>query len=90
MTIEAMTMARPIIAPDYGGAVEMIENGKTGLLFRPGDAEDLAAKTRLLYRDPQLRSTMGQSARAQALKVFAISEHVTQVEGVYERILEVS
>ncbi len=87
MIIEAMTMARPIVAPDHGGAVEMIENGRTGLLFTPGDAEDLAAKIRQLHSDPDLCSSLGQAARAQALKIFAIGEHVRQVENVYDRIL---
>ena len=87
MIIEAMTMARPLIAPDHGGAVEMIDNGKAGLLFRAGDAEDLAAKIRLLHANPELCSLLGQSARTHALKAFSISEHVRRVEQIYERIL---
>lgn len=87
MIIEAMTMARPIIAPDHGGAIEMVEDRATGLLFKPGDASDLAANIRLLHGDPQLAARLGQTARAQALKVFAIREHVQQVQDVYERML---
>ena len=89
MIIEAMTLARPIIAPDHGGAVEMIDNGKTGLLFKPGDADDLAAKIRTLYRDPELCQSLGRSARAHALGVFAIREHVKLVEQVYDSVLGV-
>lgn len=87
MIIEAMTMARPILAPDHGGAVEMIDHGRTGLLFKPGDAVDLAAKIAQAHDDPQLCRDLGQAARAQALRVFAISEHVRQVENVYARVL---
>lgn len=87
MIIEAMTMARPIIAPNHGGAVEMIDDEETGLLFKPGDADDLAAKIARLYRDPALGARLGHAARAQALKVFAIREHVRRVEKVYERML---
>jgi glycosyltransferase involved in cell wall biosynthesis len=89
MIIEAMTLARPIIAPDHGGAVEMIDNGKTGLLFKPGDADDLAAKIRTLYRDPELCQSLGRSARTHALEVFAIREHVKLVEQVYDSVLGV-
>lgn len=88
MIIEAMTMARPIIAPNHGGAVEMIEDGGTGLLFTPGDASDLAAKIRMLECDRNLGRKLGESARAQALKVFAIREHVRQIEQVYQHVLE--
>ncbi|CAG0991704.1 Putative glycosyltransferase EpsD [Anaerolineales bacterium] len=88
MIIEAMTMARPLIAPDHGGAVEMIENGKTGLLFKAGDAQDLAEKIRTLYRDSALRKDMGQSARAHALQVFSVEEHVRHIESVYKQLLK--
>ncbi|MDT7837647.1 glycosyltransferase family 4 protein [Aquabacterium sp. OR-4] len=87
MIIEAMTMARPILAPNHGGAVEMIDHGRTGLLFAPGDADDLAAKIAQAHDDPAFSAALGQAARAQALRVFAISEHVRQVESVYARVL---
>lgn len=87
MIIEAMTMSRPILAPNHGGAVEMIDHGRTGLLFKPGDAADLAAKIAQAHDDPALCAALGQAARAQALRVFAISEHVRQVEDVYARVL---
>jgi len=90
MIIEAMTLARPVIAPNHGGAVEMIEDRKTGLLFKPGDARDLAEKITLLHRSPALCASLGQAARVHALEVFAIQEHVQQVERVYERLLGVA
>ncbi len=87
MIIEAMTMARPIIAPDHGGATEMIEDGVTGLLFKAGDAQSLAEKIALLHDDPALGETLGLAARQHALKTFAVAEHVTQVQNVYEQLL---
>lgn len=90
MIIEAMTMARPIVAPNHGGAVEMIEDGRTGVLFEPGDANDLARKIARLYHDPALCAALGKAARAQALEVFAIDAHVRQVEDVYQRVLQAS
>lgn len=88
VVIEAMTMARPLIAPNHGGAVEMVEHEKTGLLFKAGDANDLAAMILRVYRDPELGRRLGQAARAHALAVFAVGEHVRQVQGVYERMLD--
>jgi glycosyltransferase involved in cell wall biosynthesis len=86
MIIEAMTMARPVVAPDHGGAVEMIEHERSGLLFRAGDARDLAEKILRLDRDRALGLALGKRAREHALKMFAISEHVRQVEAVYDRM----
>lgn len=80
-------MARAIAAPDHGGALEMIEHDRTGLLFKAGDAEDLAAKIRRLHDDPELARRLGQQARAKALDTFGIEAHARQIEGVYERLL---
>lgn len=87
VVIEAMTMARPLIAPNHGGAVEMVEHDKTGLLFKAGDAADLAATILRVYRHPELGQRLGEAARAHALAVFAVNEHVRQVQGVYDRLL---
>lgn len=87
MIIEAMTMARAIVAPDHGGALEMIEDDQTGLLFKAGDADDLAAKIRRLHDEPDLAHRLGHHARAKALATFGVEAHARQVEGVYERVL---
>jgi glycosyltransferase involved in cell wall biosynthesis len=87
MIIEAMTMARAIVAPDHGGALEMIEDDQTGLLFKAGDADDLAAKIRRLHDEPDLARRLGQNARSKALATFGVEAHARQVEGVYERVL---
>jgi glycosyltransferase involved in cell wall biosynthesis len=52
-----------IVAPDLPPVREVIEDGETGLLFRPGDAADLAAKIRLVAGDPALRTRLGAAAR---------------------------
>jgi len=87
MIIESMAMARPLVAPAHGGALEMVENGATGLLFEPGNAVSLADAILALYRDPNLRSRLGTAARAHALKTFSVEDHVRQVEQVYRAIL---
>lgn len=42
VAVEGQAMGRPVVAPNHGGAMEQIEHGVTGWLFRPGDADDLA------------------------------------------------
>lgn len=44
--VEAFAAGTPVIASRLGGMLEMIAEGKTGLLFHPGDADDLAHKIR--------------------------------------------
>ncbi len=82
--IEAMTMARPLIGPDHGGAVEMVSDGRTGLLFKANDADSLARKILDFYQSAELRETLGAAARRHALATFAVEEHVRRVSDVYE------
>ena len=60
--VEAMACAKPIVATRTNGALECIEDGKTGLLCAIGDARDLAAKLDQLLADPQRADQMGRSA----------------------------
>lgn len=65
--IEAMASAVPVIAADIDGPREIVEDGRTGLLFRQGCAEDLAAKIRLLIDDPQFGARIAEKARQASL-----------------------
>jgi len=87
MIIECLTMARPLVAPNHGGAVEMVENGVTGLLFTPGNSHDLDAQVRKIHDDPELRRKLGQAARIKALSTFSVEDHVRHVQDVYSNVL---
>jgi predicted SAM-dependent methyltransferase len=61
--VEAMASARPVVGSRLGGLAELIEDGVTGLLSRPGDAGDLAERITKLLDDPDLRRTIGRNGR---------------------------
>ncbi|MHB1083826.1 MAG: glycosyltransferase family 4 protein [Thiobacillus sp.] len=88
MIIECLTMARPLVAPNHGGAVEMVENGVTGLLFTPGNAHDLCVQIRKMHDDPEFRHQLGQAARTRALATFSVEEHVRHIQDVYLTLLQ--
>jgi len=66
---EAMNFALPVVASDDGGAVaDLVENGRNGLLFQPGDEGQLARHLQYLVSHPEVREQMGaESARRIAL-----------------------
>jgi glycosyltransferase involved in cell wall biosynthesis len=61
--MEYMAAGLPVLAPDYPCNREVIENSATGLLFRPRDANAIAAKVRELSADAYLRRRLGAAAR---------------------------
>ncbi|OGR12272.1 MAG: glycosyltransferase, exosortase A system-associated [Desulfobacterales bacterium RIFOXYA12_FULL_46_15] len=56
--LEAMAMGKVLVASDVGGHKELIQDGKTGLLFKAGDADDLAGKIQLILKDRELEATL--------------------------------
>ncbi len=87
VVIESMAMGRPLIAPAHGGALEMVEHGRTGLLFTPGDAESLAQAIQTLHDAPARAKDMGTAARQEAMRMFAVEEHVHRVQEIYDHVL---
>ena len=60
--LEAYAMGKPVVASRIGATAELVEDGVTGFLFEPGQANDLAAKVRLL-QDPKMAAALGAQAR---------------------------
>lgn len=62
--IEALAAARPVVAPRIGQLVDLIEHRKTGLLYRPDDAQDCRCAITMLLDDPIWCRAMGRAGRA--------------------------
>jgi glycosyltransferase involved in cell wall biosynthesis len=62
--IHALACGIPTIASDIGGNPEIVREGSSGLLFRKGDAADLAAAIGRLARDPALRARLAAEGQA--------------------------
>jgi glycosyltransferase involved in cell wall biosynthesis len=81
--LEAMAMGKPVVASRVGGLAEVVEEGSTGLLVEPGDAEELAGALIRLLRDDDLRAAMGRSARLRAETVFSRQVMIDRTEELY-------
>ena len=83
---EAMQVALPIIATNHGGQVDLIDDGRTGLLVPPADAGALADAVRRLYDEPALREELARQAHGN-LGVFELRSVATRyLELIGERI----
>lgn len=81
--LEAMSFGLPcIISDSLPGAVKLIENNKNGLIFRSGDAVDLADKMTFLMSNPEKRQQFGIAAR-ERVKEFSLDN----VMPIWENIL---
>lgn len=61
--LEAMAMARPVLASDVGGVRELVEHGRTGLLFDADNQESFLNEASRVWKDVDLRTRLGRQAR---------------------------
>lgn len=85
--LEAMACAKPRIGSRLEGIPTVIEDGVDGLLFRPGDAGDLALKLDRLMGDAELRKSLGQAARARGFREFGPETYFHRLLDFYGRVL---
>lgn len=78
--IEAMAAGLPVVAPAAAGPTEIVEDGVTGFLYPPGDAERAAGQVLRLVRDPQLAAEMGAAARAAAERRFSARAYLERMD----------
>jgi glycosyltransferase involved in cell wall biosynthesis len=64
---EYMAAGRPTVAADVGRIAELVEDGRTGLLYPPGDPAALAARIETLLADPERARSLGAAARERVL-----------------------
>ncbi len=62
VTVEALTAGRPVVGANSGGTAELVHHGVDGLLFRPGDAADLARCLARLGANPEMLTEMSSIA----------------------------
>jgi glycosyltransferase involved in cell wall biosynthesis len=85
--LEAMAARIPIVSSAIGGTEELIEDGRSGLLFAPGDSEALAAALRRVLGDPGLRKSLATHARERVEAGLTREATASKVTGVYRELL---
>jgi len=85
--IEAMSAGLPVVATRVGGLAEIVEEGRTGLLARSGDDQELADCILRLGANPELRSAMGRSGRERARRVFSQTRMHDDYRRLYDDML---
>ncbi len=86
--LEPMMQGKPVIASRIGGIPEIVDDGVTGLLFEPGNAEDLAEKIQYLWDRPELCKKMGQAGREKALREYSPKKYYERLMDVYKKTIE--
>ncbi|RBY82907.1 glycosyl transferase family 1 [Geodermatophilus sp. TF02-6] len=84
--LEAAAHGVPVVASAVGGIPELVDDGRTGLLVPPGDADTLAGALTRLVRDPGAATRMGRAGWARVRARHDPAGHVAALLEVYRRV----
>ncbi len=87
VAIEAFACGTPVIASDMGGMAELIDDRRTGRLFRPGDAGDLAGVVEWALAHPQELARMRGRARAEFEANYTAERNYQLLTAIYRQAL---
>lgn len=85
VAIEAFAKGTPVIASDIGAISEIVVNGKTGLHFQPGVAEDLVDKVKWVLANPQKLTHMRKEARLEFEAKYTAQKNYEQLIEIYAK-----
>jgi alpha-maltose-1-phosphate synthase len=84
INLEAMACETPVVASGVGGILEVVEDGKTGLLIEPGRPEAIAGAIRTLLADPAHGRAMGRAGRQRVEAHFSWASVAARTREVYQ------
>lgn len=80
---EAFLSKTPVIASKIGGIPELVNDGVNGLLFNPGDSNDLQEKIQYLIDSPDIIERLKENIP----KVKSIEDNASEVEDIYNKLI---
>lgn len=85
--LEAMAHGKAVVATRFGGTPELVDDRVTGLLFEPGNAEELRGHLDDLMTDAARRARLGAAGRARVEQDFSLDKHNAELMGVYRSLV---
>lgn len=84
--LEAMAYGKPVLASNHGGVAEMIDHEENGLLFAPGDVENMRDAMLRLVDEPELARRLGENARRKVETEYSPDRHYTRLMDLFESV----
>lgn len=84
---EAFACGVPVVASRLGSMAEIVEDGRTGLHFTPGNADDLAAVVARAWAEPKRLEDMGRAARRVFEQRYTAERNLDMLLDIYHRAL---
>jgi glycosyltransferase involved in cell wall biosynthesis len=85
--VEALSLAKPIVAFDTGARRDLVHDGHNGFLYK--DDAELFVKFKLLSTNPALRKQFGERSREIFNEKFTAEKNIALLEGIYQDLVQI-
>jgi glycosyltransferase involved in cell wall biosynthesis len=85
--LEAMFHGLPVVCSRIGGLPEIVDDGITGLLYEPGNVDELADRIRTLWQNPALCQKFGDAGRRKVREDYAAERLLDRLLGIYDKVI---
>lgn len=86
--IEAMSLAKPVVATNSGGPAEVVADKISGVLVAPGDAVNLTMGMVRFIQRPDFRKSAGEAGRKLVYEKFLAEDMAKKIENIYKELSE--
>ena len=85
--VEAQAAGVPVVATEVGGVVDIIENGRTGLMVPPSDPQSMAEAVIKIFKDPAFAANLAEAAYKKVKEKYNVELMVNNTLDVYKDAL---
>jgi glycosyltransferase involved in cell wall biosynthesis len=86
--VEAMACGKAVVASRTGGLEEIVEDGRSGILVEPGNAEELARAILTLIGDREHRTEIGRAARKRVVEEYSSATVAARMTNLYLQVIQ--
>jgi glycosyltransferase involved in cell wall biosynthesis len=86
--LESYARGRAVLATDLGSRRELVQAGKTGLLYKTGDVDELVAAIQFLSAQPELADKMGRAGHDHVRRRYTPDAHYAVLSSLYKRLAD--
>ena len=85
--LESYAFRKPVIATNIGSLPEIVNDGKTGILFEYGDALSLRSKLEIFINDPQCAQRYGEQAYSEIQNKYSAEAHYEKLMELFDHVV---
>ena len=84
--METLAIGKPVIGADIGGIPELVQNDRSGIIYKYDDINELADKMKELFNNEELVKEFGNNAKEDANRLYGKEKYYSEIIKIYEKV----